>query len=261
MSLGWNEIRDRAAKFSNDWSEDSLERAEAQTFWNEFFEVFGVSRRRVAVFEKQVELLGDERGRIDVFWKGTLICEHKSLGQSLDKAFGQAINYFHGLEEEELPRYVIVSDFARIRLYDLEHQHMGEIAEYEFPLKDFPKKIKLFGFIAGYEVRHYKEQDPVNRKAVRLVVDLYRALASGHYDKKDLGRLLVRLVFCFFADDTGIFQKDSFDFLRLTTKQDGGDFGAHLLAAFQVLDTPESSAAIGETRHKSAARDTRWWWD
>jgi hypothetical protein len=94
VPLSWNEIRDRAIAFSKEWEGEESERAEAQSFWNDFFEVFGIHRRRVAIFEKQVDLSKAKRklksGRIDAFWKGVLLVEHKSAGADLDRAFGQA---------------------------------------------------------------------------------------------------------------------------------------------------------------------------
>src|SRR5712664_2222783 len=124
MPLSWNEIRDRALAFSRGWAEEESERAEAQSFWNEFFGVFGIERRRVAVFEKQVELLRVGKklkgGRIDAFWKGVLLIEHKSAGRDLERAFGQATDYFEGIPERDLPRYILVSDFKRFHLYDLD---------------------------------------------------------------------------------------------------------------------------------------------
>ncbi|HJS84904.1 MAG TPA: type IIL restriction-modification enzyme MmeI [Acetobacteraceae bacterium] len=90
------------------------------------------------------------RGRIDFLWKGMVLVEHKSRGEDLDRAAGQARDYFPGLKDNELPRYVIVSDFARLRLYDLESS-----TEAEFRLDDFPQHIDLFGFISGYTVRRY----------------------------------------------------------------------------------------------------------
>src|SRR5665647_3687606 len=108
MGISWAEIRDRSISFVHEWKDETYERAEAQTFWNEFFSVFGISRRRLAVFEKHVALLGDRYGFVDLFWKGTLIAEHKSIGKNLDSAYMQAIDYASGLSEEELPRYVIV---------------------------------------------------------------------------------------------------------------------------------------------------------
>ena len=122
MSLTINEIKNRAIKFAGEWKSDSSERAEAQTFWNEFFEVFGLSRRRLASFEKPAIRSSNGKGRIDLFWKGVLIAEHKSKGEDLDKAYSQALDYFYGLKEQELPKYVIVSDFARFRIYNLEFE-------------------------------------------------------------------------------------------------------------------------------------------
>jgi len=120
MPLPWPEIRDKAIAFSREWQDAESEQAEAQTFWNEFFAVFGVPRRRVASFEEPVKKLGAKRGRIDAFWKGQLVVEHKSRGQDLDRAFVQALDYFPGIPDRDLPHYVLVSDFARFRLYDLD---------------------------------------------------------------------------------------------------------------------------------------------
>ena len=135
MPLSLNEIKDRALAFSREWEGEKAERAEAQTFWNEFFNVFGISRRRLASFEEPVkkalplfEKGGTGGGFIDLFWRGTLIAEHKSLGKDLDSAYKQALGYFSGLPERDLPRYVIVSDFARVRLYDLDADTQSEFA-------------------------------------------------------------------------------------------------------------------------------------
>ena len=119
MALSWNEIKQRAITFSKEWEDAEREQSEKQTFWDEFFHVFGIHRKRVATFEKHVKKLGDKDGYIDLFWKGELVVEHKSKGKDLDRAFGQAIDYFPGLEDQELPRYVITSDFQNFRLYDL----------------------------------------------------------------------------------------------------------------------------------------------
>ncbi len=74
-----------------------------------------------------------------------LIAEHKSRGRNLDTAYKQVLGYFSGLPERDLPRFVIVSDFARFRLYDLDADTRNE-----FPLKDLYRRIKLFGFISGF---------------------------------------------------------------------------------------------------------------
>lgn len=235
MPLSWNEIKDRALAFSKEWKDERAERAEAQSFWNEFFDVFGVKRRRVAVYEKAVEKLSAKRGRIDAFWPGTLLVEHKSYGEDLDAAFRQATDYFHGLKDAELPAFVVVSDFARFRLYDLdEHQ------EHEFALADFHQHIALFGFIAGYRKQVIREQDPINVEAVQKMGDLHDLLKQDGYTGHALELFLVRLLFCLFADDTGIFlPKDSFrDLIETFPSEDGSNLGETLERLFYTLNTP-----------------------
>ena len=144
-TLTLNEIRIRAAAFAKDYSDASRENAESQIFWHEFFQVFGLPKRRVVSFEKNVQKLGNKAGRIDVFWPGTLLIEQKSRGKDLDAAFTQGNDYFHGLTNDELPHYVIVSDFARIRLVDVD----GNLPPLVFALKELPQQIDRFGFIAG----------------------------------------------------------------------------------------------------------------
>ncbi|MCK5737874.1 class I SAM-dependent DNA methyltransferase, partial [bacterium] len=203
-------------------------------FWNDFFNVFGISRRRVAGFEEPVKKLGNKQGFIDLFWKGTLLVEHKSKGKNLDAAFEQATDYFHGIKEHELPKYVLVSDFERFRLYDLD-----EKTEDEFHLKELHKNIKLFGFIAGYQKRTFRDEDPVNITAAELMGRLHDQLEDSGYEGHQLEVFLVRLLFCLFADDTGIFEKDTFkEFIEQRTHEDGSDLGAWLAQFFQVLNTP-----------------------
>ncbi|MGI9174009.1 MAG: type IIL restriction-modification enzyme MmeI, partial [Rhodothermales bacterium] len=235
MPLSWNEIKTRAAVFVNEWREESREEAEAKTFWDQFFNVFGVSRRKLASFEEAVKKASGKQGFIDLFWPGVLIAEHKSRGKDLDKAYGQALDYFPGLADSALPRYVVVSDFARFRLFDLD-----EGTDYEFALADLLDHIERFGFIAGYEKRSYDEQDPVNVRAAAKMGDLHDRLREAGYRGHDLEVYLVRLLFCLFADDTGIFSpRGAFqDYLEARTSEDGSDLGGRLNTLFEVLNTP-----------------------
>ena len=236
MPLSWNEIKNRSLAFSKKWEDECSEDAEAKSFWDGFFDVFGISRKRVASFEEPVKLLGDKQGFIDLFWKGLLLVEHKSRGKSLDKAHTQALDYFPGINERDLPKYVLVSDFARFRLYDLE-----ENEEYEFALKDLRKNVRLFGFIAGYQTHKIKEQDPVNIKAAEQMGKLHDKMKEVGYEGHPLELYLVRLLFCLFAEDTGIFERQQFqEYIDQRTNDDGTDLAHHINTLFQVLNTPEN---------------------
>jgi len=107
MPLSWNEIKDRAIAFSKEYEKDFSEDAEAKSFWDAFFHVFGITRRRVASFEEPIKKSDGKGGFIDLLWKGNLLVEHKSRGKDLDRAFTQAKDYFSGLKERDLPRYVL----------------------------------------------------------------------------------------------------------------------------------------------------------
>ena len=236
MPLSWNEIKSRAIAFSQEWEHETSEDAEAKSFWDGWFRVFGISRRRVATFEQSVKKADRKQGFIDLLWKGTILVEHKSRGKSLDKAMQQAKDYFPGLKEHELPKYILVSDFQKFRLYDLDTD-----ATTEFELKDFVQCVHLFGFIAGYEQRTYKDSDPVNIEAAELMGKLHDRLEEIGYNGHDLEVYLVRLLFCLFADDTGIFEKGIFwEYLDLHTKSDGSDLAMHLASIFHVLNTPRA---------------------
>ncbi|HBC86185.1 MAG TPA: SAM-dependent methyltransferase [Lentisphaeria bacterium] len=240
MPLSWNEINKRAIEFSNEWKEVNCERSEAKSFWDSFFNVFGISRKRIATFEEPVKLIGDKHGFIDLFWKGTLLVEHKSKGKDLNKAYSQALDYFSGLKEYELPKYVLVSDFERLRLYDLE-----DGSESEFNLSQLHANIHLFGFIAGYRKQTYKDEDPVNIKAAELMGRLHDKLLESGYSGHQLELFLVRILFCLFADDTGIFEKGTFAEYVEQMTPDGSDTGSKLAHLFQVLNTQEAQ------RHKT----------
>ncbi len=230
MRLSWNEIRTRAADFAEEWKAARYEKGESQTFYNEFFEIFGLKRKRVASFEEPVKRLGDKRGFIDLFWKGVLIVEQKSAGKNLITAKAQALDYFPGLKEYELPRYILVSDFQIFELYDLE---TGE--EAKFPLSLLPQNVEKFSFVLGIEKKTFKDQDPANILAAELMGKLHDALEEAGYQGHNLERFLVRILFCLFADDTGIFEpRDIFlALIKERTSEDGADLGMWLSMLFE----------------------------
>jgi hypothetical protein len=252
-NISWNEIRHLALSFSRSWSEATREHADKQTFWNEFFDVFGIARRTVAAFEEPVHRLTGSTGFIDLLWPGKLLVEHKSAGHSLDAAESQAFAYIRDLldsgRQKDIPRYVLLSDFRRFALYDLEPEDEENLPLFhglyfhrlEFPLSELHRNIGAFAFIPGYKLHRFTEQDPANLDAVELMKNLHDALKAGGYKGHDLERFLVRILFCLFAEDTGIFEPSAFQlFIENRTQRDGSDLGARLAELFETLNTPES---------------------
>ncbi|MDB5161462.1 MAG: hypothetical protein JWO96_842 [Candidatus Saccharibacteria bacterium] len=238
MPLSWNEIRIQAAGFAERWKDESSESAEKQTFWNEFFSIFGMDRRSVALYEKAVDRFSGATGFIDLFVPGQLIVEHKSGNQPLDPAFDQAADYALLLSPSDRPRYIITSNFHTFRLYDL--VTVSKQNEWTFSLKDLAKNIGKFGFIAGYNKQEVFEEDPVNRQAAERLAELHDQLTDTGYKGHDLEVLLVRLLFCLFAEDSHVFEKGIFhDFIYDRTDIDGSNLGAQLNSLFEVLNTPK----------------------
>ncbi len=236
MPLSWNEIRSRAISFSKEWKDECSESAEAKTFWDGFFNVFGINRRRVASFEAPVKISNDKGGFVDLLWRGVLLVEHKSRGKDLNRAAKQAFNYFPGIKDRDLPQFVVISDFSRFRLYDLD-----EDLVHEFDLKNFHENVHLFGFVAGYQTRTFGQEDPVNIRAAEQLGKLHDLLKDEGYDNHPLEVLLVRILFCMFAEDTAIFERSELqEYLENRTAIDGSDVGMHLTSIFQTLNTPQN---------------------
>ena len=237
MALSWNEIKDRALNFSKEWADTSNEEADAKPFLVEFFNVFGISSKRVSTFEHRVKKLDDKDGYIDLLWKGTILIEMKSRGKNLDKAYQQAKDYTHGLKQHELPKYIHISDFENFRLYDLE-----EDKTVDFKLSDLVNNVQHFGYILGYQKKVYKEQDPANIKAAELMGKLHDRLEEIGYTGHPLEVYLVRILFLLFAEDTTIFNKQQFqEYLEQRTAEDGSDLASKLQELFQVLNTPKEN--------------------
>jgi type II restriction/modification system DNA methylase subunit YeeA len=234
MPISWNEIRQRAIAFSREWADTHNEDAEAKPFLEAFLQVFDISRRKFATFEHRVKKLDDKDGYIDLLWKSVMLVEMKSRGKDLQKAFEQAKAYCQNLPQHELPRMILVSDFAEFVLHDMEDQ-----TEHRFALHEFHKNIEHFGFLLGYTRKVYKEQDPANIKAAELMGKLHDRLKEIGYEGHPLEVYLVRILFCLFAEDTSIFKRQQFqDYLEQRTNKDGSDLAARLQELFQVLNTP-----------------------
>lgn len=162
--LHHKEIRNRAHAFIQQWLEETREEAEAKSFWDAFFTIFGINRKDVALFEFAVEKLDKKHGFIDLFWKGTLLVEHKSRGKSLDKAQSQAFEYYLGLPEKDKPNYILLSDFEQFRLYDLTRKKHTE-----FKLVELPDYLHLFDFMSGLQYYGDEAQTALNIQAAELI--------------------------------------------------------------------------------------------
>lgn len=233
MALTWDEIKGNALSFSRKWKDAIDEEAEAQSFLNDFFGIFGINRKQVATFEKRVDM-GDHRGYIDLFWKGVILIEMKSRGKDLDKAYTQAKDYAFNLAEGEHPKYLMVSDFETIRLYDHENDR-----RVDFKTADLHKHIRKFeGLINRRAVLEISEEDlELNVKAAYQMAKIHDRLKDLGYTGHELEVYLVRMVFCLFAEDTGIFNENSFRNYINNSKEDGSDLARKIQELFEYLDT------------------------
>ena len=234
------EVRRRLQKFAVEHAADTDEKQHAQQFWRDFYGCFGLSKSSAAMFEARVVKLGGKRGYIDSFIPSLLLVEQKSAGKDLDEAYKQAQEYFHAITNEfERPRYIVVCDFARFRLYNLDDSAKDYL---ECALEDLHKRADWFKFLLdGKKVAVIAEELPINRKAAEQIAKLHEALIAANYKGRDLEVFLTRLLFCLFADDTGIFGDDGI-FRRLVeaTKEDGSDTGSAIAMLFEVLNTPKN---------------------
>jgi len=240
MALSWNEIKTRAAEFVITWKDKApiaREEADAQTFENEFFSIFGVTRSQVAIFEHKVKM-SEANGYVDLFWKGHIMIEMKTPGKDMEKAFVQAKNYANALKPSELPKGILICDFNKFHYYNL----LEDAKLYQFNLSDLVENIELFSDLAGYKDIEYKKQDAVNIEAAEKMGKLHDRLKEIGYEGHQLEVYLVRLLFCLFADDTGIFEHDHFvKYIIQRTNPDGSDLALHIQKIFEILNKPKEN--------------------
>ena len=263
MPLLWNEIRLRASNFVNDWKDlapKAREEADAQQFQTDFLNIFGVTRRQVANFEHRVRIGGEEdllgnktggrRGYIDLFWKGRIMIEMKTPGKDMTKAYQQAKEYADNLPPDELPEGILICDFCNFDYYNLENDNELE----QFTLADLPERVELFGYLAGYKDIKFQAVSDVDIEAAEHMGELHDALKDSKYTGHQLEMYLVRLLFCLFADDSGIFDEKKlfYKYIKQKTHEDGSDLALHLGQIFDILNKPEDKRLdnIDETLNK-----------
>ncbi len=230
-------MRDRSTRFVLRWQNETRERAWSQTFWGEFFHIFDIDARRVAVFEHlSTRHSTGGQGFMDVFWPRYMAGEQKSRGADLDAAMDQALDYLPSMPPEHLPTLVVVCDFGRFRV---RNQVTGETID--FPIEELPRNLRVFSpLLDREETRRYETEEEVNLRATELLALLHDSLKESGYEGHDLRVLLTRLVFILFADDSQVWETGLFfDYLMLRTSVDGSDLGPALIHLFQVLNTPK----------------------
>ena len=246
-TLSLNAIRERCVKFAYDWSDCvGDEKQDGHEFMRELMKCFGITKRKAISYERRSNRASTGRqGYIDALIPGKALIEMKSAGKDLNKAEEQALDYIHDLADVETPRLLIISDFRRIRIVDLDHNMTTDdgidSGHTEFELAKLPDHVDDLKFLAGYGMVQVgsREQEEASIRAARVMADLYEALDGSGYSDHEASIFLIRTLFCLYGDDAGLWERDLFaEFLDARTREDGSDLGAQLALLYQTLNTP-----------------------
>ena len=246
-TLSLNAIRKNCVKFAHDWSDCvGDEKQDGHEFMRELMKCFGITKRKAISYERRSNRASTGRqGYIDALIPGKALIEMKSAGKDLDKAEEQALDYIHDLADVETPRLLIISDFRRIRIVDLDSEKasdgLGDAGRTEFRLAQLPDHVDDLKFLAGYGMVQVgsREQEEASIRAARVMADLYEALDGSGYSDHEASVFLIRTLFCLYGDDAGLWERDLFaEFLVTRTGEDGSDLGAQLALLYQTLSTP-----------------------
>ncbi|MBQ6480320.1 MAG: class I SAM-dependent DNA methyltransferase [Anaerolineaceae bacterium] len=246
------EQREAARQFFYKWNGKGKEDEDARSYWIDFLQdILGVDRVTDRVdFEKKVVGRDGNTKRIDVYIPETrVLIEQKSLGIALDKPqaghkgktpFGQALEYDDCLPFEEKSRWIITSNFSEIWIYDMNIKPPKPVV---VMLDELLTKYHQFDFLVNKEAKRITEEMKLSLEAGSLVGNIYDAFLKQYKNPenpdslKSLNKLCVRLVFCLFAEDAGLFDKHLMfhDYLeQYRTK----DMRKALIDLFEVLNTP-----------------------
>lgn len=221
-SLSLNAIRERCVKFAYKWSASvGDEKQNAHEFMRELMQCFGITHPKAIAYERRSKRASTGRqGYIDALIPGKALIEMKSAGKNLDEAEQQALDYIHDLADVETPRLLIMSDFQRIRIVNLDHDMTTDdgidSGRAEFRLAQLPDHVDDLRFLAGYGM-----------------------VQVGSREQEEASIFLIRTLFCLYGDDAGLWERDLFaEFLDTRTREDGSDLGAQLALLYQTLNTP-----------------------
>ena len=256
VTVNFNTIRQRASQFAKKFEGVKSEKSRDQDFMRGFCALFGINPSRIdwQFPLKEINKVTKKTSTIwaDGFLRGTLLIEMKSAGKDLDEAYKQASAYVHLMNEKDLPDYILVSDFANLHLYN----RKTGAPRIELKLADLPQQIEPFLFLANYEAIAIEQQEYVNKEAAETLAKLHDAIKATGYNGKDLETYLVRLLFCLFAEDTGLFGENGMflDYLINHTQEDGSDLHHSLMSLFDTLNTPDTAYLQEHPNYAGAKR-------
>jgi len=249
MSLDYQHIREQLHRIIHDYKDaEGYERGQSQNFWTQIFNAYGVSGQvQLKAFEHRLK---DDKSQkyVDAFIPKLVMIEQKSRGLDLNKAYNQVSKYYERLSAADKPRYIVLSNFDELWLFDIENPL--NIKEYKCPLADLPKNAEWLDFLApNAAMAEIVEENPINRQATEMVAKLHQAFISDGVNADELALFLTRLIFCFFADDTGIFgQKNLLDgLLKNEARSDGSNLNEVFTTLFDTLNTKDRSSRLPES--------------
>ncbi|MCT1478312.1 DNA methyltransferase [Microbacterium sp. p3-SID336] len=229
--------RRKAAKdFASKWSKIKREKQYAQSFWSDFLRyVVGVEDLLAAGVEFEYPVRSSTTNTIqfiDVLWSGIVLIEHKSAGKSLDAAEKQARDYLVSLPSHDRAPFLIISDFATIRIIDV---FQGTTSE--FALDELPANLHRVEAVFGeYDKNATINEIVADRDAAVLMGDLFETFEKAGYTGHHVSVFLVRVLFLLFGDDTYMWKKKGrFQEIVEATRPDGSDVGSRLQELFYVL--------------------------
>ncbi len=251
-ALQWDLYTDHASRFAAEWAHEMDEKGEAHSFWDEFLHIFNIRRRQFARHEARAKRSDNRRGFIDLFWPGKLLVEHKAghknKAADFDEALRQAMDYIGELSQKERPQKLVLCNFKTFRLYDVSEKDFPSLKDLEslvlqpyatIPITELPQHIRQFAFLLDFAGQMLEEEEKASIEAAQRISNLHNVLSAAGYKGTDLELLLVRVLFCLFAEDTGIFGPKQFStYIALNTQPNGKDTGDMLELLFEVLNTP-----------------------
>jgi hypothetical protein len=236
-----DQLMKRAYKFVKYWQPRVEaghigEKGNAIPFMSDFYDVFGISKSLYGQsFEKIVKIDGRTK-YADSLLPHVVVIEMESQGVQLlnnpGVGYDQAFQYAYNAGADS-PKFIIACDFENFYISEPDKQ-----LTWETDLQHFVDNLDMFGFLLGYEQREQQAQAIVNAKAAESISEIYRHVVEVGVPARAASLLMTRIVFCFFADDTGIFDKDSFkNYLVTQTAEDGSDTLLKIVDLFNLLNS------------------------